>query len=251
MSLPDLNPADATLLARFFQARADLHALLKAPDPPDLITLLSFLARPDIAPWLDHYHNLHARALRSAAHDALARLIQAGDDPIQRRLAATALLHNLRPPRATRSAPSELQQRPREPHPRNPSLRNPRRHEAPEDTAAPLAPTVPPSPEPTPSLPELTASLHDALVALGIDPDLFDAADELHDAALDGDLAELLEDDALSGALGEDLQRAAQRGELADALEDAIDRDDNLPALAQAFRRDRSLTNDPAPGPAG
>jgi hypothetical protein len=80
-------------------------------------------------------------------------------------------------------------------------------------------------------------TLDQALAVLGINPALLDIADDIEDAALDGDLADHLEPAALSGALGPALQHAAHHGALEEALEHAIDNNDHLsnPAIAAAF----------------
>lgn len=94
-------------------------------------------------------------------------------------------------------------------------------------------------------------TLDQALAVLGINPALLDIADEIEDAALDGDLADLLEPAAMNGSLGRALQRAAEQGELDDALEQAIDNGDHLadPAIANAFTASRQAAGFATPHP--
>lgn len=320
-ALPPLNPADGALLTRFLLSHENPLALLTAsatnhtgaiPDPsdpaPDLLTLLAFLARPDITPWLDHYHALQARARQNAAANILLEVLRDSTDPTQRRLAAAALMGQSRQPSRTLdravSQPRSHAAPPAAPDPQ-PASPDATRHRhtlerpipnpvpTPVPTPVPVegasAPAQPASPSPSdqqypqpstpgahsphhiPSLPpssvppclsgsssdrplppeppEPAMTLDQAMAVLGIRPELLDIADEIEDAALDGDLADMLEPAALSGSLGRALQRAAEQGELEDELEQAIDNGDHLsdPAIANAFTASRHVANSDAP----
>lgn len=119
----------------------------------------------------------------------------------------------------------------------------------------PLIPSLTPAlSPPAPSLradPSTAMTLEQAMAALGIDPALLDIADDIEDAALDGDLADDLLPAALSGSLGRALQRAAEEGTLDEALEDAIDRGDHLSdhRLAAAFTASRAHESPIGPDP--
>jgi len=160
--LPALNPPDAALLARYLLADENLNSFLAATPSADpasaLLTILRFLARPDILPWLDHDRAIRSQARQHAALDSLSSLLHATTDPTNLRLAATALLryNRLRPPRHADPQPTltrAMSTRGRTP------LRHPA---APPESLQPHA--TPSTPDPTPAashhriLPDLAGS---------------------------------------------------------------------------------------------
>lgn len=188
--LPHLPSEDHTLLLRYFSLNEDLTNLAAEPGQPDLLTLLRWLSRPDIAAYTAAYRTHQNQLHRQAVIDALRSVLTNSTDPIELRRAATTLLRALNPVRPP--AP-----------PRDPSLRvhppstrpaaSPTHHHRtsstlPPVTPSPIHPLTPSSPPPplTPHTPALSP-LSQALAALGLPTDL-DELDRLDDEADDAEV---------------------------------------------------------------
>jgi hypothetical protein len=133
-ALPPLSALDRALLLRLLNLDEDyptLAAELKAqsseplvttpiaapaavsslmPDaqclmpPPDLLSLLEWSSRPDIATWLAYYHQTQDHHSRRLAITRLESLIKTSDSQVEQRRAATTLLRALDHKWPTRSA---------------------------------------------------------------------------------------------------------------------------------------------------
>ncbi len=193
--LPTLPPEDQALLTSYFEANEDLHLLAKQPGSRDLLSLLQWLSRPDIAAYIHAYRAHQLQLHRNVVIQALQFVLKSTTDPIETRRAATTLLRALnpirprlpvgdgsasslggggfpaRPPATTRRHPSANRASPKEPEPASPR------------------PAADPAPSPIHPLTHSPAhsrpSLAQALAILGI-PNLTDEEeDALEDAQID------------------------------------------------------------------
>jgi len=188
-SLPTLSPEDQALLTSYFEANEDLHFLAKQPGSKDLLSLLQWLSRPDIAAYVHAYRTHQSHLHRNVVIQALQSVLKNTTDPIETRRAATTLLRALNPIRF-RPSPSQGDggggTRPSKTTHRHPPANRsgPRNNPITPPPASTAAPTSPPQPltnSPFPSRP----SLAQALAILGI-PNLTDEEeDALEDAQID------------------------------------------------------------------
>ncbi len=102
-ALPTLSPEDQSLLLRYFAASEDPAALTPlgtrdsalSTSPPSLLSLYSFLSRPDIAAWVAFHREHQAHLQRQLALNQLAAVCKSSPNPIEQRRAATTLLRGL------------------------------------------------------------------------------------------------------------------------------------------------------------
>jgi hypothetical protein len=196
--LPVLAPEDQALLSRYFSLNEDLAKLAAEPGQPDVLSLLRWLSRPEIAAYISAFHahqnHHHRQSIIAALRTALTSLA----DPIEVRRAAATLLRAINPPRPPRS----------DTPPRNPSARthpassrsaapdtpNHRRPTSPTPANSPARPATPSLPAPVPAPlfaspahtpPNHSSALAQALAILGLPTDLeaLDRADEEEDDA--------------------------------------------------------------------
>jgi hypothetical protein len=191
--LPDLPPDDHALLLRYFSLNEDLAKLSKEPGQPDILSLLRWLSRPEIAAYIAAYRTHQTQLHRQAVIDALRSLLSSPTDQVELRRAATTLLRALNPTRP--SAPTRdpsPRTHPAEPrhattHRRSTSSSSSLTHSPPHPSTHsstslhPITPSPPPSPNPT------LSPLSQALAALGLPTDLaeFDRLDDEADDAED------------------------------------------------------------------
>ncbi len=110
-ALPTLSSEDQTLLLRYFAASEDPAALSPlgtrdsalSTSPPSLLTLYSFLSRPDIAAWVAFHREHQAHLQKQLALNQLATVCKSSPNPIEQRRAATTLLRGLSSPSIPKS----------------------------------------------------------------------------------------------------------------------------------------------------
>ncbi|MBX3375839.1 MAG: hypothetical protein KF678_02400 [Phycisphaeraceae bacterium] len=218
--LPHLPPSDHALLLRYLSLNEDLSQLSKEPNAPDILSLLLWLSRPEIAAYIAAYRTHQNQLHRQAVIDALRSVLASSTDQVEIRRAATTLLralsHGGTPLRGVRtpsSTPASAEGAPAHrtrggAAPAPPSSTHPpharvaRTHQAPSVRPSPLSdllapsplhPSTPSSPPPSPSTPPLPSPnpLAEALAAFGLPTGLDELDrldDELDDAEDDAEL---------------------------------------------------------------
>lgn len=92
--LPTLSPTDSAHLTLYLtEVNTHLPAFANKSGL-GMIAAIEFLARPDIASYIAHFHRLRESTQRMTALNYLREIVEVSEDPIEQRRAATALLRH-------------------------------------------------------------------------------------------------------------------------------------------------------------
>lgn len=154
--LPALETADDKLLTVYLsEVNTHLPAFANKSSLP-ISAAIAFLARPDIAQYISHFHRLRESTQRMIALNHLRDLVEVSEDPVEQRRAATTILRTLGsppPPAGSGEGVNDGESGPR--------ARRPVRRPTPRPPAAVSAPT--PTPAATDSAPGTPSSARPSL----------------------------------------------------------------------------------------